>query len=93
MLLLQPVALLVALVPVVMMAGRGRWPTGAVVAWLLSSVLVLGYFAALVLDIDRADATGGAGDPWAGSLCFAGACAAALVSVLVIRAHGRRPRS
>jgi hypothetical protein len=92
-LLLEPVAALVVLTPVIVMLAEGRGPRLAVALWLLTVACTLAYFMALDQAIDRDDATGEGGDPLAGLIPFVGACLAGAASVVVTRRSCQRGRA
>jgi hypothetical protein len=84
-LLLQPVVWLLVLVSLLLVAERRRRSGAAITAWLVTLACAVGYYWSLNVEMNRADATGDGGNPWAGSVWFVGVCAAALLSVLLAR--------
>jgi hypothetical protein len=90
-LLLQPALGFLVLAPAMTMLVRRRWPAAAVGAWVFGVVLAAGWYVAVGADTDRADATGTAGDPWAGRPWFAAACLACGLA-LRLAAGSRRSR-
>ncbi len=85
MLWLQPVVWLLVLAPLILVAERRRRSVAATTAWLGALVCAVGYYWSLNAEMNRADATGDGGNPWAGSVWFVGMCAAALLSMLLTR--------
>ena len=81
---------LVVVAPPVVMAGSRRWSRSGVALWLVGIGLLVAWGAAVLADMDRADATGGSGSTSHGIGWLVAAVAVAGVCAVLA---ARRPRS
>ena len=89
--LVQGLPVLVVVGPPVVMGALHRWSLSGVALWLAGIALVIAWGAALLADMDRADATGGSGSIFHGIGWLVAAVAAAGACV-VLAARGPRSR-
>lgn len=88
--LLMPwIALAVALAPVVFMGAERRWSVAGVALWLVAAALAVGWVVATIVEMDRVDAAGTAGNAFSEVGWLLGAAAAATASIVLA---ARRPR-
>jgi hypothetical protein len=88
LLVVWAVPLTVLVVPPIVLVDALHRPPAAVGLWLAAVALVVGWVRALLVDMDRVDATGGQGSWLAGVEWLLAAVVAATASVVVVRRRG-----